>query len=88
MSFGGSVQGMITTLKNNSSLVGRRKKYFELKESTKYLKKRTNFKKATPDQLKNIKEKIRKENLNNLFLNHIFIRIFFILLFYLLNLLF
>jgi len=52
MSFGGSVQGMITTLKNNSRLAGRRKKYFDLKGSTKYLNKRTNFRKATPDQLK------------------------------------
>lgn len=64
MSFGGSVQEMITTLKNNSSLVvGRRKKY---------LRKRTNFKKATPDQLKGIREQIRIENRKTQYLNHIF----------------
>jgi len=73
MSFGGSVQEMITTLKNNSSLVvGRRKKYFDLDGSTKYLRKRTNFKKATPDQLKGIREQIRIENHKTQYLNHIF----------------
>ena len=88
MSFGGSVQGMITTLKNNSNLTGRRKKYFDTKASTKYLKKRTNFKKATPAQLKKIREQLIIENRENLFLNHVFIRVFFILLFYIINLLF
>ncbi len=88
MSFGGSVQGMMTTLKNNSSLVGRRKKYFDLDGSTKYLRKRTNFKKATPDQLKGIRKQIRIENRKTQYLNHVFIRIFFILLFYFINLIF
>jgi hypothetical protein len=46
MSFGGSVQGMVTTLKNNRSLIHKR---------IKYLRKRTNFKKATSDQLKKIR---------------------------------
>jgi hypothetical protein len=34
MSFGGSVQGMVTSLKNNSSLVGKKQKYFDLKGGT------------------------------------------------------
>ncbi len=88
MSFGGSVQGMVTTLKNNSSLIGKRIKYFNLKGSTKYLRKKTNFKKATPDQLKKIREQIQLENRKNLYLNHIFIRIFFLILFYTINLIF
>ena len=88
MSFGGSVQGMVTTLKNNSSLVSKKQKYFDLKGGTKYLRKRTNFKKATPDQLKKIRELIRLENRKNLYLNHIFIRIFFLILFYVINIIF
>ena len=88
MSFGGSVQGMITTLKNNNSLVGRRKKYFDIKESTKYLKKRTSFKNATPEQLQKIREQITLENRKTLYLNHIFIRLFFLILFYIINLIF
>ncbi len=88
MSFGGSVQGMVTTLKNNSSLIGKRIKYFNLKGSAKYLRKKINFKKATPDQLKKIRDQIQLENRKNLYLNHIFIRIFFLILFYTINLIF
>ncbi len=88
MSFGGSVQGMITTLKNNSNLIGGRIKYFNQKGKTRYLKKRTNFKKATPFQLKEIRERIRKENHKMLYLNHIFIRIPLFLLCYIVNLIF
>ena len=78
MSFGGSIQGMVTTLKNNSSLIHKRIKYFDINGSTKYLRKKTNFKKATPDQLKIIREQIKLENRKTLYLNHVFIRIFFL----------
>ena len=88
MSFGGSVQGMVTSLKNNSSLIHKRIKYFDINESTKYLRKRTNFKKTIPYQLKRIRELIRLENRKNLYLNHIFIRIFFLILFYVINIIF
>lgn len=88
MSFGGFVQGMVTSQKNNRALIRKRKKYFDLEGDTPYLKKRTNFKKATPAQLREIREKIKKENRKILYINHIFIRIFIFLLCYVINLIF
>jgi hypothetical protein len=65
MSFGGSVAGMITSLKNNAR--GKRVKKFDKKESLKYnisLKKLLK-KKATPGQLNDIKAKLEIENKKN-----------------------
>ncbi len=82
MGFGG-VQGMITSLKNNSNLVSSRKKYFNQKGGTKYLKKRTNFKTASPDLIKKIKEKSKKENRKTRVIQIIFLIIIITLVIYL-----
>lgn len=75
MGFGG-VQGMITSLKNNSNLIGQKVKYFDRKGKTKYLKKRTNFKKASPELIQKIREKSKKEKRRTLILQIIFFVIF------------
>jgi len=62
MSWGGAVQSMLTALKNNKNLTGKRAYYFDTKGSTKYLKKRTNFKKASPQLIKKIRTRLQKEN--------------------------
>lgn len=82
MGFGG-VQGMITSLKNNSNLIGRRKKYFNQKGETKYLKTRTNFKKASPELINKIREKSKKENRKARIIQIIFLIIIITLVIYL-----
>ena len=82
MGFGG-VQGMITSLKNNSNLVGRRKKYFEQKGETKYLKTQTNFKKASPELINKIRAKSKKENRKTRIIQIIFLMIIITLVIYL-----
>ncbi len=64
MSFGGSVSAMVTTLKNNKRpRVSAFKKIKEY-QGVKY-KKGTIDKKASPQLLKEIREKIQKENKKN-----------------------
>ncbi|MCF6349083.1 MAG: hypothetical protein L3J20_12410 [Flavobacteriaceae bacterium] len=62
MGFGGSVSAMITSLKNNKrsrvSMFDKLKKY----ENVKYKDGGKIEKKATPQQLKAIRERIQKEN--------------------------
>ena len=62
MSFGGSVSGMIASLKNNAR--SKRKGYFDKKDSSKYNISTNKLleKKASLRQLKNIKEKLEIEN--------------------------
>lgn len=66
MGFGGSVSAMITSLKNNKrsrvSTFDKLKKY----ENVKYKDGGKIEKKATPQQLKEIRERIKKENKKNL----------------------
>jgi len=82
MSFG-VVQSMITSLKNNSSLTGRKIKYFDRKEKTKYLKKRTNFKTASPELINKIREKSKKENRKTRIIQILFLIFFTALAIYL-----
>ncbi len=62
MSFGGAVQAMITTMKNNSR--SRKRSYFDKKHSNSNESRRNPLldKKATPEQLAEIKERIMAEN--------------------------
>jgi hypothetical protein len=66
MSFGGSVAGMITSLKANKrskgdNLFKREKSYYKEKINIEKLLK----KKSTPEQLKSIRQKLIKENKRN-----------------------
>ena len=61
MSFGGAVSAMITSLKNNKR--DRVSAFDKMKKNKVKSKLKLHFdKKATPDQLKQIREKVRKEN--------------------------
>jgi len=61
MSFGGAVSAMITSLKNNKR--SRRIVFGKLKTSKKTTSTKIEFKnKATPEQLKEIRERLQKEN--------------------------
>lgn len=67
MSFGGSVSAMITSLKNNSR--GKRTGYFDKKQNHSKSKKQKKNplleKKATPEQLEEIRMRLKKENKRN-----------------------
>jgi hypothetical protein len=65
MSFGGSVQSMITSLKNNSR--SKRKSYFDKGGLYSKQSRKGSFfkKKATPEQLANIKEKMLSQRRDN-----------------------
>jgi len=85
MSFGGSAQGMITSLKNNRKLKSQKRRYFDKANNSdhKIYKANSKFKKATPEQLKAIREKVRKEKRSTFLLALFFFIIFAILFFYL-----
>ncbi|MTE26577.1 hypothetical protein [Winogradskyella ouciana] len=63
MSFGGSAQAMITTLKNNEKMRSKRKKFkrtlggYNTNRKTEY-----NLPNATPEQLIEIRQRLKKEN--------------------------
>jgi len=65
MGFGGSVSAMITSLKNNKRPRVSTFKKLRGYENVKYKEGRIE-KKATPQQLKEIREKLQKENKRNL----------------------
>ena len=74
MSFGGSVSAMISSLKNNSR--AKRKSYFDNKNnkySNENEKKSVAYKKATPEQIAEIKNKLMKENKKERLKNIIFV---------------
>lgn len=85
MSFGGSAQGMITSLKNNRKLKSQKRSYFDKANNSdhKIYKTKSKFKKATPEQLQDIREKVRKEKRSTFLLALFFFIIFAILFFYL-----
>jgi uncharacterized protein YdcH (DUF465 family) len=85
MSFGGSTQGMITALKNNRKLKSHKRSYFDKANNSdhKIYTANSKFKKATPEQLQAIREKVKKEKLKTLLLALFFFLIFAILFFYL-----
>ena len=63
MSFGGSVSAMIASLKNNAR--PKRKTYFDRNSTAMHSEEQENpllKKKATPEQLKQIRETIQQEN--------------------------
>ena len=64
MSFGGSVASMITTLKNNKRPRGSVLKKLKSYQNANYKKGRIE-KKATLQQLKEIRERLQKENKRN-----------------------
>ncbi|WP_127844774.1 hypothetical protein [Psychroflexus aestuariivivens] len=67
MGFGGSVSAMITSLKNNSR--GKRQSYFDKKQNHSKSKKQNKNplleKKASPEQLQEIRMRLKKENKRN-----------------------
>ncbi len=84
MSFGGSVASMITSLKNNKR--SRVSTFKKLKgyESIQY-KEGIIDKKATPEQLKAIREKLQKENRRSYIIQIVFFVLFFMILYSLFN---
>jgi len=84
MSFGGSVASMITSLKNNKRSRVSTFKKLKRYESIPY-KEGVFDKKATPEQLKAIREKLQKENRRSYIIQIVFIVLFFILLYSLFN---
>ena len=88
MSFGGSVQSMITSMKNNSR--SKRKSYFDRGGLYSKKQRKGSFfkKKATPEELEKIREKMlyqRKENRYRLLLILLLSTIFLIGLLWFLN---
>jgi len=65
MSFGGSAQGMITSLKNNRKLKSQKRSYFDKANNSdhKVYKANSKLKKATPEQLQAIREKVKRSTL-------------------------
>lgn len=63
MSFGGSVQAMITTLKNNEKMRSKRGNFKKTVHSSGYSKQKPeyDFPEATPQILNEIKERIQRE---------------------------
>ena len=63
MGFGGSVQAMITTLKNNEKMRSKRGDFKRSVHSSGYSKQKPeyNFPEATPQMLKEIRERLQKE---------------------------
>ncbi|WP_299129293.1 hypothetical protein [uncultured Winogradskyella sp.] len=63
MGFGGSAQAMITTLKNNEKMRSNRKKFKKtLGGYGKTGKVEYDFPKATPKQLRELRQRLKKEN--------------------------
>lgn len=67
MSFGGSASAMNQTIRANRALVRERTTYKEIHERFGNSKttKRYRFRKATPEYLKNLREKLQKRNRRN-----------------------
>ncbi len=84
MSFGGSAQGMITSLKNNRKLKSQKRSYFDKANNSdrKIYKANSKLKKASPEKLQAIREKVKKEKLTTLIIALLFFLIFAILFFY------
>ena len=61
MSFGGSVQGMITAMKNNAALKNSRKKFKGLDEATGVYKKNNRKESFTPEQIQEAKDAFQIE---------------------------
>jgi len=84
MGFGGSVSAMVSSLKNNKrprvSTFSKLKRY----ENVKY-KKGSIEKKATPQQLKEIRERLQKENKKSLTISITIIAISILLMYLLFN---
>ena len=84
MSFGGAVSAMITSLKNNKQ--SRRSTFDKLKNYKKTTCTKVEFeKKATPEQLQEIRERLQKENRKNLVFTLTFTITLTVLLFILFN---
>lgn len=63
MSFGGSAQAMITTLKNNEKMRSKRDKFKRiLGRNCSNVKPQYDFPEATPEILREIRNKLKKEN--------------------------
>ena len=65
MSWGGSVAAMIATIKNNRAILGNRRAYFKAKAKLTMAseKLKINFHQATKEELRAVREKVRKQNL-------------------------
>lgn len=78
MSYGGSVAAMISTLKNNRALLTKRDRYFRAK--TNYLKTsndlKITYRKATKEELRQVKEKLRVQKKSDKLKTVIFIIVF------------
>ena len=84
MSFGGAVSAMMTSLKNNKRARISTFKKLKNYEDVKY-KKGPIKKKATPEQLREIREKLQKENKRDLLITILVIASLLILSFVLFN---
>jgi len=62
MSFGGSAQAMITSLKNNEKMRTKRDKFKHVPGKRSGIKPKYDFPEATPEMLIEIRDKLRKEN--------------------------
>ena len=84
MSFGGAVSAMITSLKNNKRT--RRSTFNTLKTYGKVTHTKVEFeKKASPELLKEIREKLQKENRKNFIFTLTLTIVFTVVLFFLFN---
>lgn len=63
MSFGGSAQAMITSLKNNEKMRTKRDKFKHVPGKRSGIKPKYDFPEATPEMLIEIRDKLRKENM-------------------------
>ena len=81
MGFGGAASSMITSLKNNKRVKSTTFKKMKEFKKVKYSDVHFN-KKATPQQLKKIREKLKLENKKNLLRKVILFAIFFCILIY------
>lgn len=62
MSFG-AIQHMVTSVKNNSNLLNKRKRFEKgMGLSSSKVKKETSFPSATPDQIRKLREQLQAEN--------------------------
>lgn len=62
MSFGGSAQAMITSLKNNEKMRTKREKFKHVPGKRSGIKPKYDFPEATPEMLIEIQKRIKREN--------------------------
>ena len=85
MSFGGHVQAMINSIKNNKRkriTIYDREEYYKIKNYRKY---RKFYKSASKEQLEKVREKVKKQNLMDNIIMYTFLVILTGFLFYFIN---